>query len=437
MKRLFVVLLLLCPALAQSTPRAFEVLNKFDLLAQKPLWPGFEPQKIAVELYDGTDTYLFHHPKPPEGFTPVAGAPGVFVFHGQHDSVRANTGTELNGVLTATADISKSTATIDEQAALLIHESFHVYEKQAHPKWAANEAELFTYPMDDGLVLAGRRLETLALLRALAAKNGREARCWAETALRWRGQRFGRMPSGAAGYERGIELNEGMAQYVEYKSIGKKAALTQADFPLELIRQRGYATGQAWAVLLDQFGGEEWKASITDTPLDEHLNGYFQVAAWRPSEPCELSKHEETAVRRQAEEEVTALVANRRKRRQDFLAAPGWRLEIVAGAEPLWPQGFDPWNVHNLGSNDILHTRWVKLGNKSGAIEIMNHASLTEGVGPHPLFNGEKRLIVTGLGPVSFTDKDGKVAITSDAAKGTFAGASVTQQGQTVVVNLP
>src|SRR4051794_32412873 len=151
--------------------QVLEVFREFDRIGAQPLWPGFEPTKTAVEVYDGTNTYLYHHPKPPEGFTPVAGAPGVFMFPGQHDSVRANTGTELNGVPTATADISKSKTTTREQAALLIHETFHVYEKKAHPKWAANEAELFTYPMDDPDLLFRRRDEEFWLRHAANPRN--------------------------------------------------------------------------------------------------------------------------------------------------------------------------------------------------------------------------------------------------------------------------
>src|SRR3954452_15256680 len=139
-----VVLAALCaagqqPPATAASPRAIEVFREFERIGTQPLWPGFEPTRTAVEVYDGTNTYLYHHPKPPEGFAPLAGAPGVFVFPGQHDSVRANTGTELNGLPTATADISKSKSSTREQAALLIHETFHVYEKKAHPKWAEEE----------------------------------------------------------------------------------------------------------------------------------------------------------------------------------------------------------------------------------------------------------------------------------------------------------
>src|SRR5437764_3748079 len=111
MRTFFALVLLLATAAAQQPPagaaHVVEVFYEFDRIGAQPLWPGFEPTKTAVEVFDGTNTYLYHHPKPPDGFTPVAGAPGIFMFAGQHDSVRANTGTELNGIPTATADVSK------------------------------------------------------------------------------------------------------------------------------------------------------------------------------------------------------------------------------------------------------------------------------------------------------------------------------------------
>ncbi len=337
----------------------------------------------------------------------------MFVFAGQHDSVRANTGTDLNGVPTATADISKSKAATREQAALLIHETFHVYEKQAHPKWAANEAELFTYPLDDAAALALRRAETQMLVQALSnSKDDAHARCVAQGALEYRHDRFLRIGSDSAEYERGT----------------KKPALTEEDFPAELIRQRGYATGQAYALLLDRFAAG-WQSTIQG-PLDEALRLRLSN--------CTAPVYGEDSISRIAAHDVAALVAARAQRKESFLAAPGWRIEIIAGKEPLWPQGFDPWNVQNLGNNEILHTRWAKVGNGAGAIEALDHPSLTEGVGPHPLFNGAKRYIITGLAaPPSINEKDGKVTIDAPGAKGTFTGASVTTTGQTVVVRLP
>ncbi|MGH9670408.1 MAG: hypothetical protein ACRD3A_09880 [Terriglobales bacterium] len=134
--------------------------------------------------------------------------------------------------------------------------------------------------------------------------------------------------------------------------------------------------------------------------------------------------------------QVDELIASRAQRKQEFLSAPGWRIEIIAGKEPLWPQGFDPWNVANLGDNLVLHTRWLKLGNAGGTIEVLDHASLTEGAGPHPLFNGARKLTVTGLAEPKVTDAGGRVTIDVPGAKGTFAG-TLERDSQTLRIRLP
>ncbi len=426
------LLLTVAPALADppasAEPRAITVLRELDRLAGQALWPGFEPRTIAVEVYDGTSTYLFHHPRPPEGFVAMAGLPGAFVSPGRHETVRANTGTEVNGIATATADLSSSQGSLSEQAALLLHEAFHVYEKRAHPEWGTNEAALFVYPLDDAELLVARRLETRALVRALGEGAGPKAACSAAAALAARERRAASLPKDAIAYERGIELWEGLAQYVEYRSVGRAPALTTADFPVELIRQRGYATGQAWAVLLDRLA-PGWESRV-DRSLDELLRA--KLAGLQCPEEKAADVDDETT---RAKRDVAELVASRATRERSFLDAPGGRLEVVAGQEPLWPQAFDPWNLASLGGNRVLHTRWLKLRNGSGSLEVLNHASLTEGVGPHPLFNGAKRLIVTGLAEPKVTEAEGAVTIDVEGAKGRFAG-TVERDGKSVVVRV-
>jgi len=71
-KRLFLVLALFHAFAAASpapAPDVFKVMAEFDREAATGLWPGFEPQKIPLALYDGKKTWLFHHPHPPEEFT--------------------------------------------------------------------------------------------------------------------------------------------------------------------------------------------------------------------------------------------------------------------------------------------------------------------------------------------------------------------------------
>jgi hypothetical protein len=84
----------------------------------------------------------------------------------------------------------------------------------------------------------------------------------------------------------------------------------------------------------------------------------------------------------------------------------------------------------------VLHTRWLKAGNGSGALEALDRAALTEGVGPHPLFNGARRLVVTGLKEPRVTEAGGTVTISADGVKGAFTG-TVERTGQAFVVRLP
>ena len=69
----------------------------------------------------------------------------------------------------------------------------------------------------------------------------------------------------------------------------------------------------------------------------------------------------------------------------------------TAGDGPLWPRKFDPWNVLRLGDGEVLHRRWLKLGNADAEFEVLDREALTEAVGPHPLLQGVRQLTVTGL----------------------------------------
>lgn len=104
----------------------FALLAEFDRLASIPLWPGFDPRRVPIAVYNGEQTFLFRHLKVVEGFMTIADRQDVQVFAGQHPSVRANTAIELEGISTATAIMDRSKeCLLKERAALLIHEAFH------------------------------------------------------------------------------------------------------------------------------------------------------------------------------------------------------------------------------------------------------------------------------------------------------------------------
>src|SRR5215470_5319751 len=84
-----------------------EVLREFDRVCARPLWPGFEPCRIPLVIFDGGRTWLVRHPSPPPEFAPSGQGPGILLFEGRHPSVRANTSVELGGVTTASASLEK------------------------------------------------------------------------------------------------------------------------------------------------------------------------------------------------------------------------------------------------------------------------------------------------------------------------------------------
>src|SRR3990172_4061130 len=156
----------------QSAHDPFAIIAEFDRIASDSLWPSFDPRSIPVAIYDGEKTYLFRHPSPPKEFSKIEDHKDAWVFKGQHPTLRANTDVDLNGTRTATIILDQSTkSSLRARAAVVIHETFHVFQRLRHPTWVGNEAELFVYPVANASLLQLRRLESEALRRALTAKE--------------------------------------------------------------------------------------------------------------------------------------------------------------------------------------------------------------------------------------------------------------------------
>jgi hypothetical protein len=415
-------------------PRILAVLTELDRISARPLWPGFEPRKAPVEILDGGRTWLVRHPSPPEEFRPCSGGGDVRVFEGRHASLRANTSITLAGVETATASLEGRSEGPRRLAGLLVHEIFHVFQARRHPKWGGNEVEQLIYPSEDAEVLAQRRLESTALRRALAADSRRSAGAWAARALASRRERFARLTDPAAAYERGTEMKEGLARYVEAKTAGDgDSLLPEAEFPPDDVRLRAYDSGAAIGLLLDRLD-PAWKRRLEekdDTPLDELLR-----EAVAGQEPVPFAAPEKEAARRRAAEDIRALEARRAALLRDFLEARGWTVVVEAG-DPIFPLGFDPWNVERLSAAEVLHTRWIKLGNASGSLEVLDRHCLTEGAGKHPLFEGVARATITGLtSEPRIEETNGAVKISENGLTLDFRGARVAQDGQTVTITL-
>ena len=428
------VLLLSPPArAAQPEPRVFAVLAELDRMAALPLWPGFEPRDVPLEIFDGGRTWLLRHPRPPAEFVPVSGSADALVFEGRHESLRANTSIELAGVATAAASFDGKADKTRALAALLLHEAFHVFQARRHPGWGGNEADLFAYPVENSEALGLRRLESAALARALAAGNRPRTAGWAARALELRRERFALLPAPAAEYERGTEQKEGLARYIEAKAAGVPARFfPDAEFAPDRVRERAYVSGCAIALLLDRLD-PGWKRSLEekDAPLDEVLGRATVGTA-----PVVLAAAERETALRKAAQDVAAWSASRSALRREFLAAPGWRL-VVESETPLFPQGFDPLNVERLSSSEVLHTRWVKLANAAGALEALDRRCLTESAGAHPLFEGVRRATLSGFADEPrIEESEGSVQIFARGLTLSFRSARVSRSGSTLTVSV-
>jgi hypothetical protein len=411
-----------------------------DRLAARDLWPGFDPRTIPVAIHDGERTLLFRHPAPPEGFEQLPGRKGVWTFAGRHPSVTANSRVVLGGVQTATLVRATAAVTLRARAGVLIHEAFHVFLLEAHPTWSANEVELFTYPVDAPGPLALRRLESEAMRRALDLSDTDRASCWTSTAVDLRRERYSALPESSAAYERHTELNEGLATYVERRATGEpdSTVLPVEEFPPEAVRQRGYRSGVALARLLDRFS-TAWRTTLErndSIPLDALLaNALASRAA--SAAACAFTVAERDSIREVATSDVHALAARRAEQRRVFLERPGWRLVISAPGTPLYPQGFDPLNVQTVARGEVLHARFLKLGNEAGAIEVLERAALTVSAGAHPLFNGVRTLTLTGLAnEPQVTETNGVVAVRAVGVTAEFRGATVERTAHGVTVRL-
>ena len=408
-----------------------------DQMAAKDLWPGFDPRTIPVAVFDGQRTYLFRHPSPPPGFAPLRDAPGIVVMQGRAEEVTANSSATIGGVRTATLMPPSPGTSPRNRAGILIHEKFHVFQREHHKSWSANEAELFTYPFSDTAQVTMQRGELEALHRALLASRGKGA-CWAKIAMDARARRMAVLPNGAAQFERMTELNEGLATYVEKRAVGvaDRNLLTATRFAPDMVRLRAYQSGVAIARLLDRYD-PSWRSTLESndsTVLDVLLSNALSST---PRGSCGFSAPESAKFTAESAADVAALVTRRQDARREFIGREGWTLLIVSAESPLFPQGFDPLNVQVVAPGEVLHSRFVKLGNAAGSIQVLGRASLSEASGAHPLFNGVKRLTVTGLSSAPDVSVRGDtVTIKADGISGEFRGAAIQRENQRVIVTV-
>jgi hypothetical protein len=419
---------------------AREALQALDVMAARAPWPGFDPSAVPIALFDDRRTYLFRHPSPPEDFRGMRGRADAWVMDSVHPAMRANTTVDLGGQLVATVFVDPVRAwTPDELARLLVHETFHVFQRRRHAEWAPNEVDLFTYPVAALEPLHLRRLETAALRRALIAPDSVRRLCWAREALETRAARYRALSAADVAYERGTELWEGLARYVERRASGEPsdAVLPPEGFPPADVRERGYQIGRAFAHLLDAIS-PGWQQAVEDGTVGSLEAALADALAAHEAAGCRLSPDERRRARAVAADDIQTYEAENRRLRERFESRLGYSLAIEApeGA-PLWPERFDPLNVRVLDRQSVLHQRWIRLGRDGESIEVLARQALTRAAGEHPLFEGVSGLLVTGLrNPLEVEAQGDTVHIRGDGVTATLVAADIERDGPRTVARL-
>lgn len=415
--------------------------------SERSSWPHFDPREIPLAIYDGTHTYLFWHRKVPDGFARAKDKDtSSLVYSGRHPAMTANSSADIGGVMTATLIIEGVDPKQDVAplAGTAIHEAFHVFQRRHFPDWAGDEGALFTYPVDDPALLALRRRETEALRRALEASDSGEFECWARLALVQRAERFSSMDAEFAEYERGTELNEGLATYVQHKALGQGTVeVPTGGFGATEIRPRAYVTGAALAMLIDRIdpGWPNLFDAKSRHGLDQILQSRLNSSAQSGTGPCEFTPAETMAAEERARGDVAAVQLAREERRARFDDRGSWRIVIrAAEGRPLWPQGFDPLNVERIRGG-ILHTRFLRLGNNQGHVEVIDSGdvdieALTVAEGPHPLYNGINEVTIAGFAEIEFAAEGGDLSVQVPGFTAEFELATVYSEAGLTVVQL-
>jgi len=430
------------PPAPETAPVACRIHAEFQRQARASTWPGFAPARDALAVFDGESTWVFGYPRPLTGFSADARCPGAQRAAGRHANVRANTSIEWDGVAVATLLAAAAHAdSVAAYAATAIHECFHLYQRARHPRWSADEGALFEYPAEDESLLAWSKLEMEALRRGIAAESDAESARWARTATEYRKSRAARMPAAAIAYERNTECNEGLAQYVEHRALERATGVAAAsrarlsdDYPADGVRWRCYASGEAWALLLDRHR-RNWRRRLVErdtVALDVWLAQARPVANAAPAlVGAATVARLETAAR--------YAVASLREARVDegrrFMAQPGHTLVFEAATGPWWPEKFDPLNVRLLNDGVVLHKRWLRIGNETDRIEILDCVALSEPAGAHPLFGGVRRLVIAGLAaPPALVGSDSTLVVQAAGVEATLRHAVVATAGNATVV---
>jgi len=377
------------PPAAASAFAAHAELGRLGRRFPVSVWPGFRPDTMPFVYWFESGLLLVNPPAPlPQGFAPLAGpvpaawrrfAPGVDPLEGiDPPTVTSNA-------------VGPDTASVYAVAA---HEAFHTFafgravEGRRFGRGEDNNVAP-DYPLFDSDNETEFAMEARLLRDALAAGDRDSLLVLTRRFLAVRQTRQRRLSTDVLQYELAAELNEGLAHYVELRSLSaggadpsfrwpgaSAAALRRLKIRLETLtlqeqggaRLRFYRTGAAIGLLLDRLRGESWKELLVrqDGTLQDALAA---AAGYREDRAVALVREAfATAGRDTIVVAAAAHAADLRTRRQRLadgvLAADGLVVELSAAAIPgseLRLCSYNPNRVFQTATGVVLHLSPVRL----------------------------------------------------------------------------
>ena len=266
---------------------------------------------------------------------------------------------------------------------LMMHELFHRIQEDL--RLPAADADNSHLAGRDGRIWL--RLEWRALREALI-RDGDQPRQAVTDALVFRAHRRALFPR-ANDAERRMELHEGLAEYTGFRLSGLPPAvlpdrvavqLAQQEEQPSFVRSFAYASGPAYAILLDAAGGEWRRGASAESDLGNLLASALKIAL-----PDDLAREAERRAERYDDGRVIAAEAQRAEARRRLQAAfrarftDGPVLELPATKEVNY--SFDPHAVEVLdqgGGTVYLTARitdaWGVLTVTSGGVLLVRGA---------------------------------------------------------------
>jgi len=395
--------------------KVMEIVNRSD---DNPLWPGFKASEIPVMVFDSTDTWLFYSNAASERFTEVKEHPGVYLFEGQHPLVRGNSIVRMGNSWVATSILTTHSRRTGEEydekdlAGIIIHEQFHIFQRNKHPRWQQNDGYLLLYPTETQESLFLRRMEKEAFKRAVLSKKPEEINGWVNVALGYRDKRLNMISPVFGRYEMELQRTEGLSDYIEKTARGtdplNASEITNGIAPAG-VRDLGYVEGRWNAMILDKLS-PDWK-SVIETNDTLYLEDILRkVTNELPEEQKSFSSSEIDEIRTNSDSDFFKWQDNKKQEVDRFNNIPGFRIEINASSNPLAIRIFEPLEIEILDDRSVYHRLIFSAANDAGTVRIMNQPCITQFDNSLQII----KLIISGLKePPELIENENKIIIQS------------------------